>query len=329
VVKMIDEMQSPFRPDVARHFLSLFAMIGVIVVGLGVVRLRARTRPPMADAIVLLFFGCQAVLHTRHLPLFAIAAAPIMGWIVGQLLQNVGRVYRRRIAVGAMAVTLVVAFNWIAMHGLAGGFWRPATWTLALYDRETYIKRNLRLAGGETYVEVNFPKAVCDFVEANKFNGRMLNPVNVAGYLIWRLSPEKHKLFTDNRFDVFGDRFTWDEWAVRGGIEAGDWDRIAWDRAGLSERDGQKVRRLCDSLGWAEILDRWQINFIVAELSWPVCAKLRASQQWAPVFRWLKPPGVDRMDGYEVFVRRIESNSDLIERCRRAAEAAGEIYRVP
>jgi hypothetical protein len=303
LVKTIAELRSPFGPD-ARHFLSFFIMGGLIVATLGVVRFTKRTHPPATDLLILLFFGYEAVRHIRHLPLFGIACAPILGWTSGQLLDLAGGQLRRRVAWLSTAAAILFASYCIG--------WRSFP--------ETYWNRNAALAGGLTYIEINFPKDVCDFIVQNEVPGPMFNPVNVSGYLIWRLSPEAHKLFTDNRFDVFGDRFIWDEFVVKHGIEANDWDRIDWQKAGLTDREGRQVRDQCKSSGWTDILDRWKINFVVAERSWALCSRMSASPAWERVFSWVKPPYVDPSDGYDVFIRRTEANRETISRCKRYFE---------
>jgi hypothetical protein len=304
LVKTIAELRSPFGPDVVRHFISFFVMAGLIIVGLGAVRATSRNRPPAADLVVLLFFGYEAVRHIRHLPLFGIACAPILGWAAGQLLDRTGDQVRRR--VGWLATASALLFGSYCIG------WRSFP--------ETYWNRNATLAGGVTYIEINYPKDVCDLIVVNEFTGRMFNPINVSGYLIWRLSPEKHQLFTDNRFDIFGDRFVWDEFVVSHAIERDDWDRIDWPKIGLSDAEGGQVRERCQSAGWSDILDRWDVNFIVAERSWTLSRKMSGVSGWERVFTWVKPPYVDLWDGYDVFVRRTEANRELISRCKRYAE---------
>ncbi|MCX8035454.1 MAG: hypothetical protein N3D11_00080 [Candidatus Sumerlaeia bacterium] len=309
LVKTIAEMRSPLDPAVARFYLSFFLMAVLLVSGLAAARYLGAARPPAADLFILLFFGYQAARHTRHLPLFAIACAPILGHAAGQILDRYGELVRRRIAWIAAAV-LIAAFVYL------GG---------VRHFPETYWNRNRHLARGVTYIEINFPKEVCDFIERNDFSGRMFNPVNCAGYLIWRLSPELHKIFTDSRFDIFGDQFIWHEWAVRHGIEREDWDRIAWERLGLTEREGRHVRERCGGDGWAEILDRWQINYVIAERSWPGLNKLRGATQWESVFQWIKP--FEPREGYEIFIRRTPENFALISNCRRLFEEYQRRYR--
>lgn len=318
LVKTIAEMRSPLAPGTARFFMSFFVMAGLIVVVLGVAVAASRRCPPAVDLPILLFFGYEAFRHQRHVVLFAIATAPILGWATGQLLGRVSKKRRRTIIWLASAATLVIAALWITLRD------RFVVWhgrIVSISPSQSYLSRNLRLVGGMTYVEANFPKDVCDFIVANEFRGRMFNPINSAGYLIWRLSPETHKLFTDSRFDIFGDKFVWHEWAVRHGIEDDDWDRIAWEKVGLTEAEGQHVRDLCGSAGWPEILDRWKIDFIVAErseLSWPVRPKLLLSSEWQHVFFWIKP--FDPSNGYDIFIRQTEENRQLIERCKRSFE---------
>jgi len=322
LIKTIAEMRSPFAPDVAQHFIAFFVMAALIVIALAASRAVSRNRPPAADLLILLFFGYEAVRHQRHLPLFAIATAPTLGWATGQLLDRAGEQLRRNAGRLALAAITVLAGYWTGWPGVPERLpWRESP--------ETYRNRNAYLASGVTYIEANFPKDVCDFILAQEIPGRMFNPINLAGYIIWRLSPEKHKLFTDNRFDIFGDRFVWDEFIVRIGIEQTDWDNIAWEKIGLTDREGERIREQCKSAGWSDILDRWKINFIVAEKSWPLCRKLSATQRWDRVYSWIKPPYVDSLDGYEIFVRRTDENRELISRCRRYSEQMLQLGRAP
>jgi len=302
LVKTIAEMGSPLNPNVAQHYLTFFVMAGLVVAGLGAARRFCPARPPAADLLVLLFFGYEAAAHIRHLPLFAIATAPILGGSADQLLDRAGERVRRWIAWAATGGAVLIAACWIGLRDYP----------------ETYWNRNVQLGSGIPYVEINYPKDVCDFIVANQFDGGMLNPVNCSGYLIFRLSPEIHKVFTDSRFDIFGDRFVWYEWAVSHGIERDDWDKIPWKRLGLSKREGEHIRDRCQGEGWPEILDRWKINFVITEYPWAVRNKMRASSQWESVFYWTKP--YERESGYEIFVRRIPENLELISRCRWSFE---------
>jgi len=302
LVKTIAEMRPPLAPETAKFFVSFAAMALLLIGGLIAASVAGRKRPAAADLIVAAFFTYEAAGHIRHLPLFAIATAPIVGWSAGRLLERVGSERSRGAGWAAVLVALVVGCYWAALRE------RP----------ETYIRRNLRLARGLTYLEYNFPKAACDFIVANRFEGRMFNPINCSGYLIWRLSPETHKLFTDSRFDIFGDRFVWDEWIVRNGIERSDWDKIDWEKVGLTETEGRKIRESRKDAGWRDVLDRWRINFILAERPWPLCRKISTSPEWVRVFTWAKPFSNGR-EGYEIFVRRTEANRTLIERCLRSA----------
>lgn len=303
LVSAIGEMGSPLAPHVAPYYVSFFAMGALLVIGLGAARALRRERPAAADILILLFFGYEAVRHIRHLPLFAIATAPILGWAVGQMLAPLGESRRRNIAWLTMAIAFLIGW-----YGVA----QPRSG-----DPISYWDRNRALAAGQTYYPDQFPKDVCDFIIANGFEGRMFNPINVAGYMIWRLSPEPHKLFTDSRFDVFGDRFVWHEEAVREGKERDDWARLDPD-----DRTAQHKRERVESAGWADILDQWNVNFIVAERSWDLVKtqKLRLSGNWERVFYWLKPPFRDPYDGYEIFVRRTDANRELIRRCRLSFE---------
>ena len=104
-----------------------------------------------------------------------------------------------------------------------------------------------------------YPKLAVDYLIENELPGRLFNGGNYAGYLIWRLSPERMKVFTDNRFDIYGSRFIQDEQIVLRAFE-GDEDLPNW-RAVLRRWDvrtvfvpvGSKIHgALADEPPWPE-----------------------------------------------------------------------------
>jgi len=337
LVKTIGEMRSPLAPDVVRFFLSFVIMAALVVTALAAARLVGRNRPPAADLFLLAFFGYQALMHQRHLPLFAIVAAPVLGWAAGEILAAGGRTLQRRLAWIAGAAGLVLAVYGIGLRGLPG---------------ETYWSRNRTLAGGVTYIEANYPKTLSDFVLVNGFHGRVFNPVNCSGYLIFRLSPEPHQMFTDSRFDLFGDQFAWEEFVVKQGLVRPDsretqaltqidwmqvgltdlhggelaetlrrrtWDAVDWSALGITEAEGCAIRERLGSASWGEILERRNVNWIIAERPWPLRQWLRVLPNWALVFSWNKP-GTQGRDGYDIYVRNVPANQELIARARSSFE---------
>jgi hypothetical protein len=140
---------------------------------------------------------------------------------------------------------------------------------------ETFLHRNLKLARGEAMNLVDYPAPLMDFIIRAKLPDRMFSDSNYCGYTIWRLSPEHHKLFTDNRFDLFGSEFFSLERVVLNAGMPGD-----------VFRDGQTVGE-----SWSHILKRYGVNFIVMRPGdHPTFQRaLRDSGQWNHIFDFFAP----------------------------------------
>jgi hypothetical protein len=145
------------------------------------------------------------------------------------------------------------------------------------------------------FVKENYPVKVCDFIIANDFTGSMYNQINYAGYLIWRLSPEYHKVFTDSRYDVFGDRFVWDEQIIQLGID-----------------------RNPRGHNWDDLLEKYAINFIVITRDAPLNVRLSNHAGWRLVYWWIPPRAANTLRGYNIYVRNTPENQVLIERCEKS-----------
>ena len=129
----------------------------------------------------------------------------------------------------------------------------------------------------------------------------MYNQINYAGYLIWRLSPEYHKVFTDSRYDIFGGKFMRHEQIIQNGF-----DRKVFP--------GDQT--------WDELLDYWSVNFILITADAPVNPLLEGSGKWRLVYHRLSPAASSFREGYRIYVRDVSENKDLIERSLRAARFA-------
>ncbi len=103
----------------------------------------------------------------------------------------------------------------------------------------------------ETFIQT-FPVGAVDYILAEQPPGRMLNSYNWGGYLLWNL--RQYPVFVDGRTDLYGDEII-RQWhlVVRGGE------------------------------GWQEVLDRWDINLILIEKSWPV-VDLLEREGWQLLF---------------------------------------------
>jgi hypothetical protein len=160
-----------------------------------------------------------------------------------------------------------------------------------------------------------YPADAVDFILSREFHGRMYNQINYSGYLIYRLSPEHFKIFTDARFDIYGSQFMKQSHAIMDAAvipdlremknASGDW------AAALTEfRD--YVRPIVlqgeePSAFWRWLLDRWEVNFLLLYKDARLFAALHNGDPgWKEVY----------FDGeYAVFIRDIPENAELIRRC--------------
>lgn len=98
--------------------------------------------------------------------------------------------------------------------------------------------------------ETDYPVKCVRYIKQVHLPGRMFNTYRWGGYLIWELWPEQ-RVFVDGRADVMGRELVMD-----------------WDRANkLNE-------------GWQEVLERYQIDWVLSATSSPLCRALAISPQW-------------------------------------------------
>lgn len=240
--------------------------------------------PYAADYLVTGFFLYQAAFHWRLLPLFALAGSGALAWLIQQRLTAL-TLSKQKIAQWAMAaatVTLAVIFVFTSVE-----------------PGEPFIQRNADLARGQVMNYADYPEPLMRFIINAKLPDRMFSQSNYCGYFMWRLSPEVHKLFTDNRFDVFGSEFYREELAVTAACEPGD--RIS----GIELREG-----------WRQILNRYKVNFIVIERSDRILnEKLAASGEWQPIYYYIAQ-GQRAADnaGFNVWLRKDPQFKEVAER---------------
>jgi hypothetical protein len=114
--------------------------------------------------------GYEGFLHVRYLPLFVIAALPVIGsWLSPE---RFGRWLRPLVVAGSIAAVA------LALKG-----------NLPSAER---ISNALRVN------ERVYPVRAADFVLANNPSGNLYNTYFWGGYLLWRLGPER-KVFVDGR----------------------------------------------------------------------------------------------------------------------------------
>jgi hypothetical protein len=155
------------------------ALVAVVLLMLGLAWAPARPRP--GEALLLAFLLAASLRSARNLPLFLLAATPV----VAQALATVGAVvvdrWPRARALGAG----------LALALLAGGSLGVLAWTRPL-QRNPFVQE---------LSEARYPVEVVRFVRAHRPPPPLFNAYLWAGYELWAL-PE-YPVFIDNRFEVY------------------------------------------------------------------------------------------------------------------------------
>lgn len=286
------------EPSAWEHTLRrLLAYALILVAGA-----RSKSNIGLALTLLVLFFTQQSLHHVRHLPLLGIVLAPFLAqaladWITGSVrgwdeMSRPGRAFRTpgELRAGLLpprwcllhrasfALTVILlAFYWVLPEEAVG----LAQTQAPLRDRlnaRSLLDRNLFLLRGQD-PEMNpfnergtepgaYPKTAADFLIRNDLPGRLWNAGNYGGYLIWRLSPERYKVFTDNRYDIWGGDF------------------IQHQEIVLQAFPGDADESLPS---WEEVLELWGVNTVFLPVDAPLQDELTrrtraGSGDWVPVW---------------------------------------------
>ncbi len=279
----------------------------------------ARLRPPGAPALLMAagFFTWWGTMHVRHLPLAAIMLLPLMAWSLEHWALAAGR---RPMRWAGLTLLALLAAQWTFFQwtprGSEGASWKRNLRLLqgAAYDlgparvpADLPIP-NFPLPPGDYLVD-EYPRATVDFILRAGLPERLWNGGNYAGYLIWRLAPyaltengrplpgQGYRLFTDNRYDVYGSRFIRLEHSVLEGLNGEE-------AAAANRRMGTRTLRFAP---WNAVLDSWEVQTVFV----PIEARLNmrlAAGGWAMV--WAGPRFV-------IWVRDTPENRPAIDRAMR------------
>lgn len=284
----------PTMAEAASEFLQQTARTMLACGVFALMCARSREGAGLAPGLLVVFFAWQSVRHVRHLPLLGIALAPplavsLADWIdrpasAWNRSWNLGRPRavtteavardlrdrrRRGEAAGFALLALLTAFHLFwpidAGYDVISKEWREQ-----LPDRRTHAGLVAMLADGTETMPGAYPIAAVDALLAQRPPGRLFNGGNYAGYLIWRLSPERYKVFTDNRYDIYGDLFVGDQQTV---LEA-----LPPDPAH-------------DIDGWRETLDRWFVNTLLIPEDAPIHRVLMESRGYGGAWRLIHADG--------------------------------------
>jgi len=189
--QLIQEWASPDFHQLM--WLPLAAMLlGLIALGL-----LGRKTPSLTNLLLVLVFGYAGLTSMRHVPLFAIVAAPLLAEQAASLVQ-----------IRSEAGTGKPPFAWLG----------PVLVVLALLVCGV---RYVLVVDQQTPAEAaTFPVGAADWIAAHHPPGNLYNTYGWGGYLIWRLYPD-YRVYIDGRADVYGDAFLYAYQNLHGG--PADW----------------------------------------------------------------------------------------------------------
>lgn len=311
LVRSIGELRSPDF-----YFVIDFEL--VMHAGLLMALFLPRFRPRLWEVLIYVFFLHQAVQHVRHLSLFSIMMVPLYTRLLMAVVQEAGAGlarwkanprWRHAPVVGVILLA-VYTMQWVLVNPRESGglFGNTAQ---ALYER-TYPGRNMQFFSGIGYVRANYPADLSDLVELSDLHGNMFNENNYAGYLIWRFSPEPHRVFSDSRFDIFGGDIQRVERQIIQGA-------VYMDETG----------RLVDL--WSDLLDEYDVQWLITRGGAGLSRRLHDQEPgangeapWQLGAAWGARPGVPQeWWGWQIWVRNTDENRAMLGRLRSNAPLAG------
>ena len=200
MAQFIQEWASPNFHEVTFLPLALFIFLLLGAFALSPKRARA------SEVFLIFVTGLGALRSARHIPIFALIAAPIFAEQLWALISARGWDLRLTAPEGSTPRTAVV-FGLLLLFA-------PAVLDVAL------IKHFV--SNQPAYEAQKYPQAAVDFLDAKKLPGPMYNWYDWGGYLIRRLHGE-HPVYIDGRADVYGDQFMYEAFNIHDG--GNGWDQ--------------------------------------------------------------------------------------------------------
>ncbi len=270
------------------------------------------------ELAIYLFFLHQAIQHVRHLSLFSIMMVPLTARVLGEAVRRAERslaewnlpdagwmIWRRAAPSVGVAVMAVYLAGWVSVNPREGGQW------LSPLTQASYAGRNLQYLEGRAYIRERFPAQVADLAELAELPGNMFNENRYAGYLIWRLSPERNLVFSDSRFDIFGGEFFRLENYV---VTAAEFP--------FRDDEGRVLYN-----NWREVLDEYEVQWIITQGGQRLAQALRRAggDDWVLGAAWPELPHDPLGAGWQVWVRNTEENAEAIRRAHNTARLVNAV----
>jgi hypothetical protein len=207
----------------------------------------ARTTETMSWKLILLLivFTGLALYTSRMIPLFAIVATPIAAKVVTSWIRNEY----------AQSRLFVVERNIHQINISADG----RVWILILMLAVTLQFNSGKVIDPETrgniFDETFFPVTATKWLQAHPPKGHMFNEFDWGGYLLLNLWPEQ-QIFMDGHTHIYGEELT---------------------------REYEQIVTL--NAGWEEILENYDISWIIVRTNSPLAKTLSTSSNWVISYR--------------------------------------------
>lgn len=239
ILDNVQEFQSPHIRGENTQVFAVMLLFGVALVS------RAFARKQWFEGVLVLALGFAALRSARHVPLYAVASAPLMAQECEACWAAVAGKLSRRSATRIL---------WELSHEF-GRSRRIGVWTLVLGALAFFLA--LPRAGMPDFPESSFPVAAVTrnssrFVPSTL---RVLTSDQWADYLIYRFYP-RQRVFFDGRSDFYGPALG---------------------------SDYQKL--LSVAPGWRQALERYRFEVALLPLDWALGAVLENDPDWLLVDR--------------------------------------------
>jgi hypothetical protein len=210
----------------------------------------ARSRPKGRVIVPLLLTAFAALDAVRHIPIFVLVAIPVIAAALPATRSERG---------ASISSRFRPSFNLAVVILLA---------VFALVKWVT-LGRNQDVREAE-----QFPQKAVEFLRASGQSGRVFAYYDWGGYAIWKLYPE-YRVFVDGRADLYGSDFHGND--LHGNDLHSD------------DLHGDDLLRQFETAvqfrtGWQDVLDRWQVETVLAPPSCALAQGLLLDPNWRVVF---------------------------------------------
>jgi hypothetical protein len=248
LLAQINEFQSVSFHDLEGKLLEVLLLLG------GVAVFSAVRQRRFVEAGLFLCWAHLALQSVRHIELAALFLAPIIAEQGTRLIEEAVRLTERSADAGSRFVQR--AYQWyqgvLAIdRQLKGSLLYFLVFACAL--TLAFTSWGDKLAPNH-FSAKTFPVAAADFIAQANLTGNLFAPDQYGGYLIYRLYPQV-KVFVDGRSDLY-----------RQGKVLEDTDRISLVQP-----------------AWSELLEQYQIRWMVLRRDAPLALIALASGRWTSV----------------------------------------------